>query len=346
MDQCILLGSIAELDQEDTTNHIDACSTLQDHYASSDLVDLFCSITPLVSHGDTSPANSFIDYGAIYRAAKKSKHKPFFEVSKAPCDYWNLCQSQVEFNGNDGSDSDENGAVSEHLVAGFEKAWLLTPQARQCMRNVRMQPFPFTGEAIDESTVDDFREDVAPVVATMTENLVIDLPDDVEIVSSQSQTAPWQPIEDIFAKSSTPMSECLAYAANPQSSVGLSQHSSKKKTLSVLSQTGWFRVVAKNGAKARGCVDMDAGEVVCALPQGTICSFSAAQWCIPRPEHEKSLVPVARLRADVPGVSGEAWVSMNGRNVGSEFPITEIIGKRLCTSCNEEVITIFFSFDV
>jgi len=317
------------------------CRTSRSYFALSALADLFCSMPPLVSQGSIRPTNNSAGDAILHRAAKDSKKKSFSAVPKPPPDFWDTCLHQDVLSDNYGSDIDNDGVVSENLIEGFEKVWLLTPQARQCMPNTKIQPFPFPGEPIEaftEEDEEDPREVEAPVVETTTEDVAIDFQNDVEIINSQLQTGTRQPSEDNPIESSKSMSNHLSRIANPPPPPKLLQHPLRRKPQqSDLAQTGWFRVVAEKGAKGRGCVDMDAGDVVCALPQGTICSFSAAQWWIPKPEHEKSLVPVVRLRANVPGVSGEAWVSLNGRNVGSEFPITEIIERRLCTSCGEEV---------
>lgn len=307
--------------------------------ASLVLVDLFSDLPQLFpSGGGTSP--TCLDYVALRRMAKDSKNKPFPKVAEPATDSGNICLSRYA-GGEDDSDSDDDRAVNESHVRWFEEAWLLTPEARQRKHYTTFEVLPFPGEPPEVTSARHARAVAATAAATAVEDVDVGLPN-AAVVRSPSHRTSGQPGE--FASVAT-------WEPSPRRHRTSSPHpppevpqpplqpplKHQKLPLSDLSQKGWFRVVAPKGAKARGFIDMDAGEAICALPQGAVYAFSAAEWCVPKPDYENILVPVVRLRAEVPGLRGEAWISLTGRNVGPVVPIAEIMERSPCPLCDKEV---------
>jgi hypothetical protein len=278
--------------------------------------------------------------------AKDSKNKPFPKVAVAELtDSGNICPSRYRYvDGEGDSDSDGDKIVDECHVRYFEEAWLLTPETRRRKHYTTFEVLPFIGNSPEVTTVRHARAAAASAAATAVENVDVGLPKAaVASSSSHRRRASSQP-DELASVATLEISPRHHKTSSthpppevPQPPLQLPRKH-QKLPLADLSQKGWFRVIAPNGAKARGFVDMDAGEAIVTLPQGAVFAFSAAEWCVPKPDYEHVLVPVVRLRADMPGLRGEAWVSLTGRNVGATVPITEIMEQSLCPLCDKEVL--------
>ena len=108
-------------------------------------------------------------------------------------------------------------------------------------------------------------------------------------------------------------------------------------------QQGWIRVLTEKGAKMRADVDMDEGKDLGTIPHGWIVHYEAAAMYVPLEEYRDVLAPVVRLLARVDG-DQKGWVSLTGRNLGNQLPITEIVDSSPCPICNQEVSLIKLRF--